>query len=98
MAWLLSAFSSIRARCPKKVRRRDLTMDESVLDPLNKNIGNAPESYVLIQSTFLSSLNNREEHAGSKTVHQQNPPVLHWKCWLTEVDLYNGRKTVVVVA
>ena len=29
MAWLASAFSSIRARCPKKVRRRDLIMDES---------------------------------------------------------------------
>ena len=28
MAWQASAFSSIRARCPKKVRRRDL-MDES---------------------------------------------------------------------
>jgi len=27
MAWLASAFSSIRARCPKKVRRRDLMMD-----------------------------------------------------------------------
>ena len=29
MAWLASAFSSIRARCPKKVRQRDLMMDES---------------------------------------------------------------------
>jgi len=29
MAWLASAFSSIRARCPKKVRRWDLMMDES---------------------------------------------------------------------
>jgi len=29
MAWLASAFSSIRARCPKKVRQRDLVMDES---------------------------------------------------------------------
>ena len=29
LAWLASAFSSIRARCPKKVRRRDLMMDES---------------------------------------------------------------------
>ena len=29
MAWLASAFSSIRARCPKKVRRRDSMMDES---------------------------------------------------------------------
>ena len=30
MAWLASAFSPVRARCPMKVRRRDLTMDESV--------------------------------------------------------------------
>ena len=66
--------------------------------PLNKNIGDAAESYVLILSTFLSSLNNREGHAGSKTLHQQNHPVLIWKCWLTQIDLYNGRKTVVVVA
>ena len=29
MAWLASAFSSIRARCPKKVRQQDLMMDES---------------------------------------------------------------------
>ena len=29
MAWLASAFSPIRARCPKTVRRRDLMMDES---------------------------------------------------------------------
>jgi len=29
MAWLASAFSSIRARCSKKVRRWDLMMDES---------------------------------------------------------------------
>jgi len=34
-------------------------------------------------------------HAGSKTLHQQNPPVLNWRCRLTQVDLYNGRKTVV---
>ena len=29
MVWLASALSSIRARCPKKVRRQDLVMDES---------------------------------------------------------------------
>ena len=29
MAWLASAFSSIRARCPNKVRWRDLMVDES---------------------------------------------------------------------
>ena len=26
-------------------------------------------------------------------MHQQNPPVLNWRCQLTQVDLYNGRKT-----
>ena len=33
----------------------------------------------------------------NKTLRQQNPPVLNWRCRLTQVDLYNGRKTVVVV-
>ena len=33
----------------------------------------------------------------SKTLRQQNPPVLNWRCRLTHVDLYNGRKMVVVV-
>jgi len=28
-------------------------------------------------------------HAGSKTLHQQNPPVLKWRCRLMHVDLYN---------
>jgi len=39
----------------------------------------------------------QQVHASSKTLHKQNPPVLNWRCWLTQVDLYNGRKTVVVV-
>jgi len=30
-------------------------------------------------------------------LHQQNPTVLNWRCQLTQVDLYNGRKMVVVV-
>jgi len=34
--------------------------------------------------------------------HQQghapkNPPVLNWGCWLTQVVLYNGHKTVVQI-
>jgi len=29
--------------------------------------------------------------------HQQNPSVLNRRCWLTQVGMYNGRKTVVVV-
>ena len=23
---------------------------------------------------------------------QQNPPVINWRCWLTQVDLYSGHK------
>jgi len=34
---------------------------------------------------------------GSKTLHQQNPPFLNWKCWLTQADLYNGHKTAALV-
>jgi len=30
-------------------------------------------------------------------VHQQNHPVLNWRRRLTQVDLYNGHKTMVVV-
>ena len=33
----------------------------------------------------------QQGHAGSKTLHQQNPPVLNWRCRLMQVDLYNGR-------
>jgi len=36
-------------------------------------------------------------YADSKTVHQQNPPVINRRCRLTQVDLYNGHITVVVV-
>ena len=28
---------------------------------------------------------------------QQNPPVLNWGCWLTQVFLYNDRNMVTVV-
>jgi len=40
--------------------------------------------------------------AGSETLHQQNPPVRNWRCRvliliLTQAELYNGRKTAVVV-
>ena len=39
----------------------------------------------------------KQGHEGSKTLHQQNTPVLNWMCQLTQVDLYNGHKLVVVV-
>ena len=40
---------------------------------------------------------HRQGHADSKTLHQQNPSVLNWRCQLMQVDLYNGCKTMVVV-
>ena len=46
-------------------------------------------------SIFSAVLCRQREHAGSKTLHQQNPPVLNWRCRLTHADLYNGRKTRV---
>jgi len=30
-------------------------------------------------------------------LHQQNPPVLNWRCQPKQVDLYIGLKTAVVV-
>ena len=51
---------------------------------------------LLKTSNFFQHFTSRQQgHAGSKTLHQQNPPVLNWMCLLTGVDLYNGRKTVV---
>ena len=32
---------------------------------------------------------------GSKSFHERNPPILNWRCRITQVDLYNGHKTVV---
>ena len=40
----------------------------------------------------------RQGHAGSKTSHQQNLPVLNWKCWLTnsEVDMYTHTRLMAL--
>jgi len=38
---------------------------------------------------------HQQDRAGSKTLLQQNPVVLNWGCWLTQVVLCNGCKTVV---
>ena len=32
----------------------------------------------------------------ARALHQQNPPVLNWSCWLMQIDLYNGCISVVV--
>jgi len=50
------------------------------------------------ENSSVFSLIHQQGHAGSKTLHQQSPPVLNWRCGLMQVDLYIGRKMVVVVA
>jgi len=55
---------------------------------VGKNSGNVCNS---------DSACRQQGHAVSKTLHQQNPPVLNWTCWLTQVDPYNGCKAVIVV-
>jgi len=50
---------------------------------------------------FLPEVNaldcHQQKHAGSKTLLQQNPPVLNWECWLllTCTELCNWRKMAV---
>jgi len=39
----------------------------------------------------------QQVHVNSKMLLQQNPPVLNCGCWLTQVALYNGHKTAVVI-
>ena len=46
--------------------------------------------------SFLAD-GHQQGYAGSKTLHQWNPPVLNWRCRLMQIDLYNGSKTEVVV-
>jgi len=48
------------------------------------------------QSQYIAGC-HQQGPLGSKTLHQQNPPVLDWRCRLTQVDLYNSRKTAIVV-
>ena len=50
----------------------------------------------LVFTSLLFHFCRQQGHAGSKTLQQQNPPVLDWRCRcrLMQVDLYNGRKTV----
>ena len=40
---------------------------------------------------------HQQGHVGSKTLPQQNALVLSWRCWLTQVVLYNGHKMAEVV-
>jgi len=48
-------------------------------------------------STFFLIKIHRQGNVCSKTLQQQNPPVLNCSYWLIQVDLYTGHKTVVCV-
>ena len=49
----------------------------------------------VIASVNVFSLIRQQGHVGRKTLHQQNPPVFNWRCWLTQVDLCNGGSSTV---
>ena len=51
----------------------------------------------LLRRTLVYSLSDyadccQQGHVGSKTLLQQNPPVLNWGCQLREVDLFDAMK------
>ena len=50
-----------------------------------------------IQYTIFTTERRQQGHMGSKTLHQQNSPVLNWRCRLIHVDLYDGRATVLLL-
>ena len=52
------------------------------------SVGNNGENFSIFSLIWLQG------HAGSKTLHQQNSPVLNWRHWLMPADLYNGYKKV----
>jgi len=55
--------------------------------------GDSVDNTVEKNSSVFSLIWMRQQgHVNSETLHQQNAPVLNWRCWLTQVDLYNGRK------
>jgi len=53
--------------------------------------GDSVDNTVEENSSVFSLIRNagcrQQGHVGSKTLHQQNPPVLNCRCWLTQVDL-----------
>jgi len=61
------------------------------------NPGRGELQHLLPIPNALVGITVLQGNAGSKTLHPHNPSVLNWRCQLMQVDLYNGRKTVVVV-
>jgi len=64
-------------------------MEMVQVTPLRRNLASSPESEY--------ARCHQQEHIGSKTLLKQSPSALNWWCWLMQVVLYNGHKTVVAV-
>ena len=60
--------------------------------------GNTLEENSSIFSQSECASCHQQGRAGSKTLLQQNPPVINWGSRLMQVILYNDRKTLVVVS
>jgi len=66
-------------------------MEMAHITPWRRTLASSPKPNALV------AISKRMPHAGSKTLLEQNPPVLNYGCQLMQVVLYNGPKTVVVV-
>jgi len=83
-ATLVASSCQSMAICQVNLRRYGDSVDNTVEE--NSSI------FSIIRMHWLQSA----RHAGSKTSHQQNNPVLNCRCWLMQVDLNNGRKLWLV--
>ena len=61
--------------------------------------GNTDEgTYSVISQESQCTSCPQQGHEGSKTLLQQNPPVLNWRCQIMQVVLCNSHRMVVAVA
>ena len=65
-------------------------------DSVDNTVEENSSVFSLIQNSECATF-HMQGHAGSKTSHQQNHPVLNCRCRLTQVDLYNCHKAAAVV-
>ena len=95
MAWLASAFSSIRARCPKKLRRRDLMTDENGTVCMNVN-AIFTLSFCCFRSFLILASNCCTDSLSVTNIHTQcrsGPAVSASDCGVrgSRFESYSGR-------
>jgi len=90
--------SEWRQNLPKNGKRWEkvkITKTDNIRTPSRMKHSNA--NCIKIPVFSVAVIKRARRHC-SKASHQQNPPVLSKTCLLMQLDLYNGCKTVVVVA